>query len=527
MDNRSGRYSSVIVFVIFYTFFLCTLASNFSAPHDAIDYLNEFESGTNLFNPHHVLYHISTYWILGILKMIFTHTPHYFLVEAIDGFWGTLTLVMVFKFLKNRFGYDSITAFIGTCLPAFSFGMWFYSTNIEVYMPPLFFLMLSLYYLSKPVFTKKDFYAVVAFHVLAILFHQANILFTPIILWRLWRERRHLNLVSSFLIYAIAGGGLVLLAYYIIGRFVLGNTTTAEIIHWMRGYTNTDTYWFPLGLTTLFNAFVGLIHAFVGGHFVFKVKFIEDYLNRRFYYHNLTDELFLVQSVSHQQAFFLLILTLILFIITVIVLVMVLLKWRRVYTRYKLTLIPLLWFLLIYSIFFYFWMPENLEFWIPQSVIIWTILAGSMNAIQTRFSKRTILLCMAGLLLVINFFGSIRWLRDFKYDLFYAKAEPLKNTATQKDMALLEDGWIIESYLDLYTKSTVRLIPAKDSVIQRKEVDSLVNNTFNNNGRLFIYTDKTVMHAVNNQNYVDSLLNSGHPIDSIVNNAGRILVLKK
>src|SRR5206468_3629262 len=189
MNYRSGKYTSLIVFAVFYAFFLCTLASNFSAPHDAIDYLNEFEGDKDLFNPHHVLYHITTYWILNVLKSIFTGIPHYYLVEAIDGFWGTLTLVVVFKFLRNRFGYDNITSFIGTCLPAFSFGMWFYSTNIEVYMPPLFFLTLSLYYLSKPVVTKKDFYAVIVFHVLAILFHQANILFTPIIVWRIWRER--------------------------------------------------------------------------------------------------------------------------------------------------------------------------------------------------------------------------------------------------------------------------------------------------------------------------------------------------
>jgi hypothetical protein len=527
MNYRSGKYTSLIVFAVFYAFFLCTLASNFSAPHDAIDYLNEFEGDKDLFNPHHVLYHISTYWILNVLKSIFSGVPHYYLVEAIDGFWGTLTLVVVFKFLRNRFGYDNLTSFIGTCLPAFSFGMWFYSTNIEVYMPPLFFLTLSLYYLSKPVVTKKDFYAVIAFHVLAILFHQVNILFTPIIIWRMWRERKTINFPSLFISYAIAGSVLVLMTYYIIGKYVLGNNSIADIIHWMRGYTNSDTYWYPVSLTTLFDAFVGLIHAFVGGHFVFKVSFIDNYLNKTFFYHNLTDELYLVQAVSNKQALFLLVLALLLCAIMLVLFVLLLIRWKTIYSKYKLTIIPLVLFLIIYSIFFYFWMPENLEFWIPQSVIIWVLLAGCLNGINTRFSKRTVLLVMASLLLVINFFGSIRWLRNFKYDLFYVKTQPLKNTATKNDMTLLEDGWIIQSYLDLYTKAPVKLIPAKDSAAQRMEVDSMINKTFNNNGRLFIYTDKTVMHAVKNDNYIDSLLNAGHPIDSIVNNAGRILVLRK
>ncbi|MFL5787929.1 MAG: hypothetical protein ACJ748_07745, partial [Flavisolibacter sp.] len=331
MRLYSGRTSSVIVFILFYLFFLCPLASNFTAPHDAIDNLNEFQSGKDLFNPHHVLYHITTYWISSFLKMLFTRIPYYYLVESIDAFWGTLTLVIVFNFFKNRFGYDTLTSFIATCLPAFSFGMWFYSTNIEVYMPPLFFLMLCLYIISKPQINKRDLYLLILFHVLAILFHQANILFTPIILWRIWISRKQLNPVPLIATYAVIGGGCVLIAYYVIGRFVLHYNTTAEIVHWMRGYTNTNTYWYPLALSTLMNALVGLSHAFIGGHFVFRVQFIEDYLYKRFYYHNLTDELFLVQSLEHRQALFLLVLAGILLLLMLTLVTLFIVKFKSIY----------------------------------------------------------------------------------------------------------------------------------------------------------------------------------------------------
>src|SRR2546423_2800020 len=117
MNVLSGRTALIIVFFLFYLFFLCTLASNFSAPHDAIDYLNEFETGKNLFNPHHVLYHITTYWVFSFLKILFPSVAHYYLIEAIDAFWGSLILVVVFNFFRNRFGYSNINSLIATCLP--------------------------------------------------------------------------------------------------------------------------------------------------------------------------------------------------------------------------------------------------------------------------------------------------------------------------------------------------------------------------------------------------------------------------
>jgi hypothetical protein len=515
-----------IVFFLFYFFFLLTLANNFSAPHDAIDYLNAIETGKDLFNPHHVLYHITTYWLLSVLKTIFTSVPHFYLIEAIDGFWGAMILTVVFLFFRRRFQYDAVTSFLATCLPAFSFGMWFYSTNIEVYMPPLFFLLLSLYIISKARLLHRDIYCIIGFHVMAILFHQANILFTPIVLWRLWKNRESTNFLSASIRYALIGGGSVALVYLFIGRFVLHNNSLAAIIHWMRGYTNESTYWFPLSFSTLLNAFVGLSHAFVGAHFLFRVSFVENYLNSKFFYHNLTDELFVVQALSHRQAMFLFILSVVLALMIFGLVIFFIIKRKRIFSFNRTVMIPLLLFLLIYSIFFYFWMPENLEFWIPQMVVIWLVLAGSLNTIRFGSSKKILFGVIAALLLTINYFGSIRWLTDFKYDLFYAKTNLVKNVATKNDLILLEDGWIIQSYLEYYTHAPVKLIPAKDSANQRVQIDSLVAGVKQRQGKIFIYTDKTFMHAINNPMYVDSLIQSANKLDSITGSAGKILVLQ-
>jgi hypothetical protein len=109
------------------------------------------------------------------------------------------------------------------------------------------------------------------------------------------------------------------------------------------------------------------------------------------------------------------------------------------------------------------------------------------------------------LLLVINYFGSIRWILDFDNDLYYAKTEPIKDTATSKDMILLQDGWIIKDFLTYYTRADVKAIPLNDT--GRSRIDNSVTRCINNGGRIFIYTEDRNMKIPANAPYIDSLLN--------------------
>src|SRR6478736_4039816 len=152
---------------------------------------------------------------------------------------------MVNLFLRKRFHLKPITAFLGTCLPAFSFGIWFYSANIEVYMPSLFFMLLILYKLTSDTFNNKTLSIVILLHVLAILFHQVNIIFTPVILWKIWQKRNEIPVLKSLLFYSLCGGGFVMAIYFIVGYGVLGHHDTDKFMAWIKGYTVQSSYWFP------------------------------------------------------------------------------------------------------------------------------------------------------------------------------------------------------------------------------------------------------------------------------------------
>ena len=177
-----------VVYLIFFLVYILSLTSNFSAAHDSIDYLNGFEHAADLLQPHHLFYHVTTYAIFKFLKLILPFVANHYLIEVVNAFWGAGAILVVNLILRKRLFLNPVTAFLGTCLPAFSFGIWFYSANIEVYMPSLFFMLLILYKLTSDTFNNKTLYIVILLHVLAILFHQVNIIFTPVILWKIWQK---------------------------------------------------------------------------------------------------------------------------------------------------------------------------------------------------------------------------------------------------------------------------------------------------------------------------------------------------
>jgi len=123
--------NTVYVFAAFFIFFIVNLTSNFSGPHDSMGYLNDFLKGRDLFPAHHLLYHYITYQVFHLFRFLFHGVRDYFLVEAVDTIWGCLGLTMVYRILLKRAMMTKTEAFLGTCVTAFSFGMWFYCSNIH------------------------------------------------------------------------------------------------------------------------------------------------------------------------------------------------------------------------------------------------------------------------------------------------------------------------------------------------------------------------------------------------------------
>lgn len=512
MDRRSSVPERLLVFTGAFIFFLCTLAANFSGPHDSIGYLNGIVTGNHLFHPHHLIYHFVTHYWFVFSKTLLPGVKDYYLVEAFTALWGSGTMTVVYCFFRNRFKLSVIQSLISLTVIAFSFGPWFYSVNIEVYAPPMLFLLIALYILTKERLQQADVWKVALLHIMAILFHQVHILFTVVILYKLWQQRKNIRLVPAFLQYVCMGIILVGGAYFIVGWVAEGQNSMDKWIGWLRGYTQDGVYWKPLDAKLPLLVAIGYSHAFVGGHFVLRLPNVERYLSESLHTHSLGDEMYLARHISHGTAVFLTVLCVILGITMVWLIVRFFRRYKTISAAAGNVVTPLMIVGIVYSLFFSFWMPEILEFWIFQVILLWLLLLGTLQyggqgvpAFKGwgRIKPVVLVAGISTMLFIINFFGSIRWMLDLENDQYYAKMKQVKGVVRSKDVILLQDAWQLKDFFTYFTQAKVHEAPAADSL--RLIVDKAVADCFDQGGRLYIYTEAT-HPQLQGTRYIDSLL---------------------
>lgn len=425
--------------------YLFSLQNNFSASHDAITYLNHITKGEHLFHPHHLLYNAVVNVWLNLWHFIFPSIPLHYIIESFSAVSGSGIVLVCYIFFTRRFFLNYSASAVCSVIVAFSYGVWSYSTNIEVYAPSILFSLLVLLRLSKKEITNYDLLVISGLHILAILFHQVNVLLTPVIVFYIFKlHDSKWRAVALYLIPAIL---IVLTSYIIAAWFYADEKSLNGIMRWTLFYATELDYWHPFSYNTLPYVLTGLGHAFIGAHFVFRIPSLADKLTGGLSEHSLSDELFLSSSLSNGFATALLFLSFLVAIMMIYLIVQFIINIRR---RFSLVQGILVSSLLIYSLFFIFWMPENLEFWIFQSVIIWMLILGNPSFFSRKFS----IIIPAGIaasLFVINYFGSIELLGKKDSDLYYSRVNTVSKIIEQGDIIILEEPWILDGYVDYFT----------------------------------------------------------------------------
>jgi hypothetical protein len=518
MIKRISPY--IFLFSAAYLFFLSMLAGNFSASHDSINYLNEIAKGVHLFHPHHLLYNSLAWAWVQFLTLFLPFVPTHLLAEAFTAIWGSAVIVMVYAFFRNRFSLSQIPSISGAAIVGCSFGVWFYSVNVEVYMPPIFFILLALYIISRNDLSRRDIFAISILHSLAVLFHQVNILFAVVVFYRIWKDRQLFSF-KKLAIYIIPAIVIIGGAYYYIGTEVEGHRTFAGLIRWMQGYTVGHGYWQPLSIHTPLKVATGFFHAFIGGHFLFAIPFLKNYFSNSFVEHRLSDEFFLSRHISPATAWMLLILTILFAFCVMIMIIRFVKRWKSIKAEYGNVVMPIVICFAVYSVFFFFWMPEILEFWILQSVLLWLLLLGTNKIVGLpwKLSSYTFFPALGILIAVINYAGSIRWLLSEDYDLYYSRVQPIQNVAGEKDLVLMSEPWIMKDYVSYFTKADTAAVPTTEDL--RKMMDDRINSIMAGGGKVYIYPEKNGT-AGSQTSYLDSLI-IAHPQKRKVN-AGDVTI---
>ena len=489
------------VFVFFLLIYLLTLTSNFTGPHDSMTYLQMLRTKDQLWHPHHLLYHELSYYWLHLLKSIFPGVQDYLLVESFSSLFGAGTIAVIFLFFRNRYHLPLFTSWLGSGIIAFSYGVWFYSVNVEVYAPSLFFTVLTLYQLTKREWDARAVWLTAIFHSLSILFHQMNILMIPIVIYKIIEQRKQIFVFKSFFWYGLTGIVLVGGIYFLAGRFGEGNADLNSWIAWIRGYTATNDYWRPLSWKTPLLAGTGFAHTILGGHFVFKLG-LEKWVTSLLHTHSLQDEFFLVRDMSIGYGRMLFLLSLLLAISTIFLFIKFLFRFQVIFRNHHYITVPLLLYFFIYSFYFLFWVPEILEFWIGQCIVFWLLLIGNYQPINRRFN--VLLGGILMLLIFLNYAGSIRLMRNLNNDIGYVRIQKVKELASPADLVIVQNPWLLKEFLEYYTP--VRVEKNSQNAQERESLQGMVESKLKTGGKVFIFIDREEFKEAFNPIFLDNLI---------------------
>lgn len=182
--------------------------------------------------------------------------------QVLSSLAGAGGLAIFYK-LAWEWSRSRIASIIATLALALTYGYWFYSVEVDIYLPPLFFLLLATWLLSRIVLDREStpvwlFYLIGLAHAMAVLFHQAILFVVPAFALGLWLIRGEMKVRLLRLVrYGLGIAGVVIPAYLFAGMVVAGQATAETFMGWINSYGNLGT-WGVLSVDTPANTLSGI-----------------------------------------------------------------------------------------------------------------------------------------------------------------------------------------------------------------------------------------------------------------------------
>ena len=446
-------WRELLGFLLWGLWYLITMTENFSATHDSIAYLNQLELDPGItWYSHHLLWHaLMSQWVSLWPVGLAIHTR----IEILHAISGMILLMLFYTILRKRMGLNRPIAYAASAIPFWSYGIWCYSTSVEVYIIPLCFLLATVLVMSRLKGGWKTVVLASSFLSLAILFHQSHILFVPVLMlaWYLFQDRNQIPWKQAMALSLGVMALLVGIPYLTVMIGVLDLQNPSEMLSWLVGYGRDASYWAEPGLGMLGQAGVGFGRSFIGGQFAFALPGISRVTAESGF--ALADEAFLVRSMSETWGWVLIFLSGMFFIWLLSNVIEIGKRWRQAPPEHKQLASLFLLGIGIYGLFFLFWVPVNPEFWLPQMLFLCLILARFRL-----FPNRLWLLLPAFALGFINYLGSMSHLQWRGNDLYEVEARAIAVYAGETDRILTTQTWIRAEYIRRYAGSELTSLPA-------------------------------------------------------------------
>jgi hypothetical protein len=216
---------------------------------------------SSLFRPHHLLYGPFYYILLLPARSLFPDLDILQALKILNACCALSGLYILYLIMK-RLAINENTALLYMLLLAFSFGVWRFSTENEVYLVPVFFSLCASLFFLKTLITQKKKYLFYSglFAAIACLFHQVHFfwwlgLLITVIFY--FKKSKSLLLFSCSAL-------IVPLAYLAVIVFQLKQPPTAShLLHYVFSDYYSGAATTGLGLKNIFFTAVGLWRSFL------------------------------------------------------------------------------------------------------------------------------------------------------------------------------------------------------------------------------------------------------------------------
>jgi len=399
------------VFIGFTLLYLATLSQNLSITHDSILYLYSITTGDPHYHANHLLY------------------EHF----------GVLI--------------SQILCAIG--IIGFSYGVWYYSTAIEIYIFQLALLMLCFKFLLSRNATLSTFVTCAIIHSAAVLLHESSILFgvVPVVAicclpQRTWAEKFR-TLFVYLVVCAILVGGSYLLAAHSLDKL----NSFEQFIYWAAG-NGTQEEWSGLTLRSMLLAVVGFARALVSFSFLFSISEMQSTLASMFPANNLTDEVYLVRNIQSSVAVLLAVAVIALSGMLALLAMVSVCRLMKAGLSYQLLLV-LSW-LVPTTVFFVAFNPSNVDFWIVALLLGIVIIAA--GAAHRSRGYNYLFATAVALVFLSNFVGVILPASDNSNDYNRQLISHYASYLSEEDVLVIADDWPIVGHLNYYDRPTLTFL---------------------------------------------------------------------
>lgn len=452
---------ALAVWIVLSIIYLLTLAGNHTEAEDGLRYLNDIRDGdpSIIFSPYHLVYGWFAWSAYSVAPIFGYNGGPLVPVQLLDAFTGAFGIALLWVLLR-KVAPGRIVAAAGCGILAFSYGYWWYSVEVEVYVLSAMLLIASLFVAYRAAMRPswKIFALLGGTNGLAVLAHNTNVLFGTVALATLlfaWQALPTRDVVRCALAYA-GVSAISIIPPYVVAILIVGLRTPREAYDWLTGYAQNGK-WGIWESSNVLEAIVGIGRALVGGHFAFSLGFIQDFTNSYFAGKRLNEEMFLVRDSSTVLA----ILLLALVAIVAIALSIFLISWLR-HPRLSrsvrvLAVLCLSWFI-PYALFFTWWEPYNIEFWVAPWVPLAILIALPFSTVgygaQRRFLPDFTVILVVGMLFVVNLLGSVWPQQKPEDDYWRVRSSWYEHNASASDL-IVTTGYISSNYLRYFSEANV------------------------------------------------------------------------